>query len=70
MLNAVNPEYAVISCEEDNKYGHPQAEVLNYFRERGTKVFRTDEQGTIVATSDGKNITFNCAPSDTWKSGN
>lgn len=70
LLNAVNPEYAVISCEEDNKYGHPQAEVLNYFRERGTKVFRTDEQGTIVATSDGKNITFNCAPSDTWKSGN
>lgn len=70
LLNAVNPEYAVISCEEDNKYGHPQAEVLNYFRERGTKVFRTDEQGTIVATSDGKNITFNCAPSDTWKTGN
>lgn len=70
LLNAVNPKNAVISCGEENKYGHPQAEVLNYFRERGIKVFRTDEQGTIVATSDGKNITFNCAPSDTWKSGN
>ena len=70
LLNAVNPENAVISCAEENKYGHPQAEVLKHFRERGIKVFRTDEQGTIVATSDGKNITFNCAPSDTWKSGN
>lgn len=70
LLDAVNPEYAVISCGEENIYGHPQAEVLNHFRERGIKVFRTDEQGTIVATSDGKNITFNCAPSETWKSGN
>ena len=70
LLNAVKPENAVISCGEGNKYGHPNAEVLNHFRERGIKVFRTDEQGTIIATSDGKNITFNCAPSDTWKSGN
>lgn len=70
LLNAVNPDIAVISCGEENEYGHPQAEILNRFRERGIKVFRTDEQGTIVATSDGKNITFNCAPSDTWKTGN
>lgn len=68
-LDAVNPTYAVISCGEDNSYGHPHAQTLNNLRIRGISVFRTDEQGSIIAESDGKVITFNCAPSDTWKAG-
>lgn len=69
LMDAVSPTYAVISCGEDNSYGHPSAEVLNRFRAMGIQVFRTDEQGSIVATSDGTEITWNCAPSDTWKAG-
>lgn len=68
-LLAVNPEYAVISCGKDNEYGHPHSEVLNRLRAMGTKVFRTDEQGTIVATSDGSEVTFQMSPSETWQSG-
>lgn len=68
-LTAVNPEYCVISCGQDNTYGHPRAGVLNNLRGMGIKVFRTDEQGTVVAVSDGKEITFNCEPSTTWKAG-
>lgn len=68
-LDAALPEYAVISCGAGNDYGHPHAEVMNELRSRGIKVFRTDEQGTIVAVSDGKNITFNLSPSDSWLSG-
>lgn len=68
-LTTVNPTYTVISCGEGNSYGHPRAEVLNNLRSMGVKVFRTDEQGSIVATSDGANITFNCSPSITWKAG-
>lgn len=68
-LLAVNPEYAVISCGKDNEYGHPHSEVLNRLRAMGTKVFRTDEQGTIVATSDGSEVSFNMSPSETWQSG-
>jgi competence protein ComEC len=68
-LDAALPEYAVISCGEGNDYGHPHSEVLNELRTRGIKVFRTDEQGTIVATSDGKNITFNMSPDESWRSG-
>lgn len=68
-LDAVSPTYAVISCGEDNSYGHPSAEALNRFRAMGIQVFRTDEQGSIVATSDGTDITWNCAPSETWKAG-
>lgn len=69
LMDAVKPTYAVISCGVDNSYGHPHAEVLNRFRAMGIQVFRTDEQGSIVATSDGTQITWNCAPSETWKAG-
>lgn len=68
-IDAVMPRYAVISCGVDNSYGLPDAEVLNRFREKEMMVYRTDEQGTIVATSNGEKITFNCAPSDTWQAG-
>ncbi len=69
MLDAVNPACAVISAGEGNRYGHPHAEVLNKLRSAGIKTFRTDEQGTVVAVSDGKNIVFNMSPSDTWQAG-
>lgn len=68
-LQAVEPTYAVISCGQDNSYGHPHAETLNTLRSMGVKVFRTDEQGTVTATSNGHEISWNCAPSDTWKAG-
>lgn len=68
-MNVVKPAYAVISCGVENDYGHPHAAVLNTFRTMGVSVFRTDEQGTIVATSDGTNITWNTSPSDSWKAG-
>lgn len=68
-LDAMSPEYAVISCAEKNSYGHPHARTLNNLRERKIKVFRTDEQGSIIAFSDGKEIMWNCSPSDSWQSG-
>lgn len=68
-LDAMSPEYAVISCEEGNSYGHPHAKTLNNLRARGIRVFRTDEQGSIVACSDGKTIKWNCSPSESWQSG-
>lgn len=68
-LKAVNPQYAVISCGEDNSYGHPHADVMNLLRTEGIKVFRTDEQGTIVAVSDGKKITWNMSPDESWRAG-
>ena len=68
-LQRVEPDYAVISCGEDNSYGHPHGEVMNRLRAMGTSVFRTDEQGTIVAYSDGTQITFNMSPDESWKAG-
>lgn len=68
-LEEVKPTSVVISCGEGNSYGHPRAGAMNNFRSIGAKVYRTDEQGTIVAVSDGTEITWNCSPSESWKAG-
>ena len=41
---------------QDNSYGHPHEEVLSRFRDADTKLYRTDLQGDIVMTSDGKSL--------------
>ena len=61
LLDAVSPQYTVISCGKDNSYGHPQEETLEKFAKRGIEVYRTDEQGNIVAISDGTQITWELA---------
>ncbi|XXF54581.1 ComEC/Rec2 family competence protein [Thermoanaerobacterium thermosaccharolyticum] len=63
-LQAVNPKYAVISCGKNNDYGHPHKETMDKLKNAGIIVYRTDECGTIVATSDGNNISFNVKPGD------
>lgn len=55
-LEQVKPEYAIISCRQDNDYGHPHKEVIG--RLKGVKIYRTDEEGTILVTSDGENLEF------------
>jgi competence protein ComEC len=57
-LREIMPEYAVISCGENNSYGHPDDNLLSRLRDAGAIVFRTDMQGTITATSDGRTVTF------------
>jgi len=59
-LNKVKPKYAVISVGKDNSYGHPNQLTMDRLKDAGIPVYRTDQQGTIIATSDGNNITFNC----------
>ena len=57
-LREVLPTYAIISCGTDNSYGHPHEEVTSRLFDAGTTVYRTDLLGNIVATSDGKEVTF------------
>lgn len=52
-LQAVHPQFAVISVGADNSYGHPTAGVLSRLQSAGITTYRTDMQGTITAISNG-----------------
>lgn len=57
-LCKVDPSYAVISCGKDNAYGHPHKVVTDRLEKLKINILRTDLSGTIVAHSDGRNITW------------
>jgi competence protein ComEC len=58
-LNKVNPKYAVISCGKDDSYQHPNQTTIEKLNAKKIEVFRTDLDGTIIATTNGRDITFN-----------
>lgn len=62
LLSAVTPDVAVISCGEDNSYGHPHAEVLARFQDMGIQTFRTDLSGEILIRSSGGDPSVEAAP--------
>ena len=58
-LKKVSPKYAIISCAKGNSYKHPHSETVERLKENNIDIYRTDEDGTIIAVSDGVNITLN-----------
>jgi len=65
-LDAVKPQYAVIEVGKDNPYGHPTSATLNRLSDANVKVFRTDIDGTVVFTTDGKTISNNKSPGPSY----
>ena len=65
-LKAVSPTDVVISCGKTNSYGHPHKSVIDTVKEMGLNCYRTDEQGNLIAISDGNKISWNVEPSTTW----
>ncbi len=57
-LNAVSPEYVIISCGSGNSYGHPHREVMQLLQNKEIEYFRTDEKGTVYYFGDGHNMTL------------
>lgn len=47
LLAEISPQVAVISCGENNPYGHPHDVTLGRLEEVGAKVLRTDELGAV-----------------------
>ncbi|MBR1376547.1 MAG: DNA internalization-related competence protein ComEC/Rec2 [Bacilli bacterium] len=45
-INKMNPKYSIISVGKNNRYGHPNKEVLNNLD--NSKIYRTDEEGSIM----------------------
>ena len=46
-LNKVNPQIALIGVGENNKFGHPNDDVIKWLQDKGIKIFRTDLNGEI-----------------------
>lgn len=55
-IDAVSPEYAVISCGLNNSYGHPHDEIVELFEENNIEYIRTDFSGNIYYFGDGENM--------------
>ena len=45
-INQVNPKYSIISVGKNNRYGHPNDEVLDNLKY--SKIYRTDQNGSIM----------------------
>ena len=45
-INEINPKYSIISVGKNNRYGHPNKEVLNNLED--SKIYRTDQDGSIM----------------------
>jgi competence protein ComEC len=68
-LNRVQPQAALISCGEDNDYGHPAQETLDRLYRFGVQLHRTDFEGEITIVTDGSGfqVTTQHAPTgDLW----
>lgn len=69
LLEATSPSWAVISCGLNNTYGHPAAETMGKLSDMDIPVFRTDDQGTVIALSDGNMISWTQEPCNDYTSG-
>ena len=45
-INEINPKYSIISVGKNNRYGHPNKEVLDNLKE--SKIYRTDKDGGVM----------------------
>ncbi|MDA2935633.1 MBL fold metallo-hydrolase [Patescibacteria group bacterium AH-259-L05] len=55
-INAVKSVYGIISTGEDNTFGHPSLRALKNLEVSGAQILRTDQDGDILFTSDGKTL--------------
>jgi competence protein ComEC len=66
-LDAVHPRIAIVSAAYDSQYGHPDPDVLERLADRGIATYWTGTHGTIVASTDGDDVTVRTvadAPTD------
>lgn len=61
-LDAAEPGAAVISCGQNNLYGHPHQELLQRLEKMEIPVFSTKEGGAVLLRWDGENayMSFHC----------
>ena len=55
-LSVVDPEYAVISAGRDNKYGHPNKDIVTLLEELKIPTLSTIDKGTVIFKTDGTSL--------------
>lgn len=55
-LESVTPEICIISCGEDNSYGHPHDEAMARISGYTNEIYRTDICGDIIVASDKEKL--------------
>ena len=60
-IGEVNPKYSIISVGKNNRYGHPNKEVLENLKD--SKIYRTDEEGSIMFKMKNNKLNIEtCSP--------
>jgi len=54
LLSKIHPNISIISVGVDNTYGHPDLSTINRLKNSGSKVYRTDQNGSISITTNGE----------------
>jgi len=49
-IAALHPRVALVSCGEENRFGHPDRATVGRYLRSGARVFRTDQEGAIRVT--------------------
>ena len=57
-LKATGAKYGIICVGADNTYGHPTSTALNNLKSAGISVYRTDQDGSVVFSTDGASLTL------------
>ena len=55
-VKAVSPQIAVIGVGKNNKFGHPNDEIISRLEKSGVKIFRTDQMGEIIIKIDNNGL--------------
>ena len=60
-IDKIDPKYSIIIVGKNNRYGHPNKEILNTLEE--SKIYRTDQDGSIMfKIKNDKLIVETCTP--------
>jgi competence protein ComEC len=54
LISRIHPDVSIISVGKDNQYNHPDKSVIDRLKNDGSRVYRTDVDGTIIVTTNGE----------------